>query len=379
VRRVVVVVLALLFAAAAVADEITLQQVVGGLDHVTSIGSAGDERLFIVEQTGLVRLFDGQQLLDAPFADLRDAISCCGERGLLSIAFHPDYRDNGLVFIAYTDVIGRVTVMRYHVAADDPNRVDPDSATPILQILHINAGHNSGEIAFGPDGYLYVGIGDGDSTGDSDHNAQDLARYLGKILRIDVDHGDPYAIPESNPFAGRDDVFGEIWAYGFRNPWRFSFDRDNGDFWIADVGENSTEEIDLQLAGSPGGQNYGWPRMEGSFCYGGEFECTPAGLTPPVIEYGHDEGCAVIGGYRYRGAMNSALRGSYLYADYCTGTISAAAPDENGQWISRTIGKADDRVRTFGQDADGELYVAAEDGTLSMIVVSVPRIRAVRR
>src|ERR1041385_6658224 len=251
------VVLSLLFTMASHAAEITLQPIATGLEPPTSIASAGDERLFITEQSGLVRVFDGTRLLNEPFADLRGLISCCGERGLLSIAFHPAFRDNGLVFISYTDTVGRVTVSRYHVSDDDSNKVDPLSATPILQLLHVQTTHNSGEIAFGPDGYLYVGVGDAGQGAD----AQRLSSYFGKILRIDVDHGSPYAIPATNPFAGQDDAIAEIWAYGLRNPWRFSFDRETGDFWLADVGDTRTEEINFQPAGSPGGENYGWNLM----------------------------------------------------------------------------------------------------------------------
>ncbi len=363
---------------AAHADEIKLRPLVSGLSGITSIANAGDERLFIVEQTGLVRVFDGERLLDEPLLDVRSQISCCAERGLLSLAFHPRFKENGLLFVCYTDTIGRVTVERYQIFPDDPNRANESSATPIMQILHLQSGHNAGQLAFGPDGYLYVSIGDGNGNGDAENNAQDLTRYLGKILRIDVDHGDPYSIPDTNPFLGRtEDVIREIWAYGLRNPWRFSFDRKTGDLFIADVGDSSVEEIDFQPAGSAGGQNYGWNLMEGPECRAGK-DCSSIDPTLPVLFYYHDEGCAVIGGYRYRGTLQPSLYGMYFYADYCTGRILSATQSPDGTWHSQLAGKADARIRTFGEDAAGELLVGTEDGTVWRISTNEPRVRSFR-
>jgi glucose/arabinose dehydrogenase len=365
----------LLLVAGIASAEVRLQPVVRGLNPITSIASAGDERLFLTEQTGLVRIFDGRQILDEPFVDVSPWISCCGERGLLSIAFHPHYAENGLAYLAYTDVIGRVTVSRYHVSADDPNKLDPESATPLLQVIHIAAAHNSGAIAFGPDGYLYVGVGDGGGT----DTAQDMNEYLGKILRIDVDHDAGYSVPADNPFVNDPDVLPELWASGLRNPWRFSFDRETGDFWIADVGQNATEEIDFQSASSRGGENYGWRIMEGSNCYDVPAgACAGGGTTLPVIEYSHAEGCAVIGGYRYHGSRNPGLRGMYVYSDYCSGTIWGATPDAEGKWTSTILGHANGHVRTFGEDANGEVYLAGDDGTLYLVQESDARQRAVR-
>jgi glucose/arabinose dehydrogenase len=358
------------------AHNLTLQPVVGGLDQVTSIASAGDARLFFTEQTGLVRVWDGAAL--HTFLDLRDAISCCGERGLLSIAFHPRYAENGYAFVAYTDAIGRVVVARYRVSADDPNRLDPATATPLLELIHIGAAHNGGALAFGPDGDLYISVGDGGDSEEAGDKAQDLGRYLGKILRVDVDHGDPYAVPADNPFVADAGVLPEIWAYGLRNPWRFSFDRETGDLWIADVGQNAWEEIDFQPAGSAGGANYGWPVMEGRHCYDPPSDCDPAAFTLPIIEYGHDQGCAIIGGYRYRGQANPLLRGAYVFADYCADRMWTAEQSEAGLWIVEPAGDVPARIRTFGEDASGELYAATADGTVWRIVETKSRQRSMR-
>ncbi len=355
------------------APEITMQPLATGLGSVTSIVHAGDSRLFLTVQTGRILVWNGSQILPAPFLDLSSLVSCCGERGLLSVAFHPRYAQNGFLFVYYTDRAGGIVIARYSVLAGSPNTVDPGSGVILLTIPHPNnANHNGGELQFGPDGYLYIGTGDGGSANDPPCNAQRDNVLLGKLLRIDVDTGGPpfYRIPPTNPFVGRADALEEIWAKGLRNPWRFSFDRSTGDLWIADVGQSAREEIDFQPRSSPGGENYGWKIMEGTLCgVGGNSGC-PAGVSPcnspsfqyPVFEYGHSgSGCtgSVTGGYLYRGALIPQLQGLYVYGDYCSGRIWAS-----GQLLAPTA----PGLSTFGEDMSAELYLGTERGGFFRIV-----------
>jgi glucose/arabinose dehydrogenase len=368
--------LALLIPLGAAAQPIALQRVTGGLSAPLGVVSAGDARLFVVQQSGTIAVWDGTRVLPTPFLDIHNLVSCCNERGLLGLAFHPHYATNGLFFVDYTAPNGDVTVARYSVSAD-PNRADAASGAVLLTIPHSQfANHNGGQLQFGPDGYLYIGVGDGGGAGNPSNSAQDLNQLLGKILRIDVDRP-PYAIPASNPFASR----GEIWAYGLRNPWRFSFDRQTGDLWIADVGQNVYEEVDLQPAASAGGQNYGWRIMEGFHCFSPSTNCPSAGLTMPILEYSHASGCSITGGYRYRGARFPRLRGIYFYADYCSGTIWGAT-ETNGVWSSKVM-LTTNKIpwSSFGEDADGELYAVELGGVLYQIVDPnpiPPRRRAAR-
>src|SRR5204862_374215 len=250
--------------------------------------SAGDSRLFIVQQRGTVSIWDGTRVLPTPFLDVHNLVFCCNERGLLGLVFHPHYAANGLFFIYYTAPSGDVTIARYSVSASNANVADPASGAVLLTISHSQfANHNGGQMQFGPDGYLYAGIGDGGSGGNPTNSAQDLTQLLGKLLRIDVDAA-IYTIPPNNPFVGRPNVRAEIWAYGLRNPWRFSFDRATGDLWIGDVGSSKYEEVDYQPTGDKGGENYGWATMEGLHCNAPPDGCDQAGLTPPVVEYNHD-------------------------------------------------------------------------------------------
>src|SRR5690349_11300457 len=279
-------VLPLVFAAVVgLADPVpVLQPFVTGLINPVSITHAGDNRLFITEQAGRIMIYDGTRLLPEPFLDIRNLVSSGNERGLLSLAFHPRYAQNGFFYVNYTNVSGNTVVARYSVSPADPNRANPSSAVLILGVNQPFANHNGGQMQFGPDGYLYIGLGDGGGGGDPGNRAQNLNDLLGKILRIDVDSGSPYAIPASNPFVGSTNVRGEIWSYGLRNPWRFSFDRETGDLWIADVGQGTWEEIDFQPATSIGGENYGWRRMEGSHCFNPSTNCNNGivSLTLPV-------------------------------------------------------------------------------------------------
>ncbi len=275
----------------------SLERVVGGLAQPVAITHAGDGsgRLFVTEQRGTVRVVEDGRLLDTPFLDLRALVRDGGERGLLSLGFHPDHRDNGLLFVYYTDTAGDTVVARYQVG-DDPNLVDPDSATVVLTWTQPFGNHNGGQFAFDPDGFLYVGLGDGGSGGDPLEAGQRLDTLLGKILRLDIDclqgcaDGAGYGIPSDNPFVEVVGARPEIWAYGLRNPWRFSFDRASGDLFIGDVGQNRAEEIDRQPAGSPGGENYGWRITEGEHCFDPPSGCDRGGLEEPIVSYDHNSG-----------------------------------------------------------------------------------------
>jgi glucose/arabinose dehydrogenase len=250
-------------------------------------------------------------------------------------------------------------VVRYRVSPTDRNVADPDSARTVLSQPQPYANHNGGHLAFGPDGYLYIGLGDGGSANDPQGNGQNLATLLGKLLRINVDGGEPYAIPADNPFRERQGARAEIWGYGLRNPWRYSFDRATGDLYIADVGQSAWEEIDVQPAGSPGGENYGWNLMEGAHCRPGA-ACDPSGLTLPVTEYGRSMGCSVTGGYVYRGTAQPGLIGAYVYGDYCSGRIWRLARGADGSWKSTELLQARGvQVSSFGEDESGELYLTS--------------------
>lgn len=370
-----------LFTALAAKAEIRigLAPVASRLDHPVALTHApgDDTRTFVTEQTGRVRVLGDGQV--STFLDITDRVLCCGERGLLSIAFHPRYETNGFVYANYTDKSGATVVSRFSAKAGDPDRVDPASETLIIRIEQPFSNHNGGQLQFGPDGYLYIGMGDGGSAGDPNNRAQSLLTLLGKILRIDVDGGAPYVIPPDNPFAFLDNAKSEIWALGLRNPWRFTFDRLTGDLFIGDVGQNRIEEIDYQPAGSMGGTNYGWRWMEGSRCYTPSSNCEVPGLTLPILQYTHDEGCSVTGGYLYRGPYRG-LSGIYFYGDYCTGTIWGAARQGDGSWKNVVELRTSLQISSFGEDAAGNVYVVGLDGRIFRIEdTSQVRRRGVRR
>ncbi|MGE5177131.1 MAG: PQQ-dependent sugar dehydrogenase [Hyphomicrobiales bacterium] len=350
-------------------------RVVSGLSQPVDLEAPpGDtSRVFVVEKTGTIRIVKSGQLLPRPFLDVRDRVSAGSEQGLLGLAFHPQYAANGRFYVDYTDRAGDTHVVEFTVS-DDP---DSASATEreILHVAQPYPNHNGGRVVFGPDGYLYIGLGDGGSGGDPQGNGQNLGTLLGKILRIDVGAGSPYAIPPDNPFVGRAGARGEIWSYGLRNPWRFSFDAETGDMLIGDVGQNLWEEVDHEPAGR-GGRNYGWNRMEGTHCYPPGSSCDSAGLTLPVAEYGHDQGCSVTGGTVYRGAALPELDGTYFYGDYCTGMIRSfrvqqGAAVERRDWtaVFRTAqGGPMQGLSSFGVDARGELYLVLLGGEVYRIV-----------
>lgn len=342
------------------APQIQVAPILSGLGSPVAITHAGDGsgRLFITLQTGRILIYDGQQVLPAPFLDIAALITSGGERGLFSVAFHPSYAANGLLFVNYTDLNGDTAVARYTVSAD-PNAADPASAAILLSIPQPFANHNGDQLQFGPDGYLYIGMGDGGSGGDPLNNAQNLNSLLGKMLRIDVDAGPPYGIPADNPFVGNPAALPEIWASGLRNPWRFSFDRLTGDLWVADVGQSNFEEVNFQASGSTGGENYGWRLMEADSCFNPASGCNNGTLSLPVLQYDHSLGCSITGGYRYRGQDHPGLAGIYFYADFCTGRIWGASQDASGSWVATELLDTDLQITAFGEDENGEIYLAS--------------------
>lgn len=359
--RVLPSIVALLLALGGLAAEaqarVALREVANGLTQPLAITHAGDGsgRLFITLQDGRVVIFDGTQLLPRPFLDIRDRVASGGERGLLSIAFHPEFASNRLFFANYTNLEGNTVVSRFRASRRAPNVALPRGERVVLSVVQPYANHNGGQLQFGPDGMLYIGMGDGGSGGDPENRAQDGGSLLGKLLRIDVNQR-PYGIPADNPFLNRTDIRPEIWAVGLRNPWRFSFDRATGDLYIADVGQNGWEEINVQPAGGPGGLNYGWRRMEGSHCFNPPSACDDGTLTLPVLEYDHGAGESVTGGYSYRGTQVPELAGYYVYGDFISGRIWAARR-EAGSWVAREILASSISISSFGEDEAGELYL----------------------
>ncbi len=333
--------------------------------------SAGDEtgRLFVVEQAGRIEIIDNGTLLATTFIDLsavvsQDILSGYSERGLLGLAFHPDFEENGEFFVNYTRRSdGGSVVARYRVSESDPNVADPGSEEILLTLDQPYPNHNGGHLAFGPDGYLYIAFGDGGAANDPLLTGQDPTDWYGSILRIDVDNGAPYGIPDTNPFA--DGALGapEVWAYGLRNAWRFSFDRATQDVYIADVGQNIWEEVNFVAADEAGGQNFGWNAFEGAHPFASND--APRNMTYPAVEYSHREGgCSITGGYVYRGDAIPDLQGVYFFGDYCTGLIWGAYRDASGTWQKTVLYDLDMQLSSFAEDETGELYVVGYGGTI---------------
>lgn len=343
-------------------------EVVTGLAQPVDITNAGDgsARLFVVERAGRIVILDKGKLAREPFLDIQSRIlSFASEQGLLGLAFDPGYAENGYFYVNYTDSGGHTVIARYQVSGEDANVADPDSEVILLQQEQPFLNHNGGAVTFGPDGYLYLGLGDGGSGGDPFGYGQSTDTLLGKILRLDVAGGSPYAIPADNPFAnggGR----AEIWAYGLRNPWRIAFDSLTGDLYIADVGQGDWEEIDFIPAGTPGGLNFGWNIMEGTHLYAGG---PTDGLSLPVAEYSHAEGdCSVTGGEVHRGSELPEWSGVYVYADYCSGRIWGLLRAVDG-WKNQLLFSSSYRITSFGVDEAGALYLTNyEDGGIYQLV-----------
>lgn len=337
---------------------ISLQKLASGVVKPTTIATAGDQRLFVAERAGKVRLVDQGALVARPFLDISDEVkSDEGEQGLLGLAFPPDHADTGYFYAYYTDNDGHGVLSRFQVAADDPNFAPAGSERQLVRLDQVTEWHNGGQLAFGPaDGYLYWAVGDGGE----DSRAQELDSAYGKILRLDVSGDGAPSAPSDNPFLDEGSMAAWIWAYGLRNPWRFAFDAPSGALYIADVGEDGFEEVNVQPMDS-GGLNYGWPILEGDSCYPPEESetCDRAGLTAPAFTYPHpaDSGASVTGGYVYHGTKAPGLVGAYVFADFISGRISAARRAEGG-WSITPLADLHDQVATFGQGADGSLYVA---------------------
>lgn len=372
--------------------EVTVVQRWTGFSRPLAVTSAldGTGRLFVTEQEGRVSVIENGQVLPQPFLDIRGAVTCCGEQGLLSLAFPPGFTEKQYFYVNYIDRSYNTVVSRFWISPQDPNRADPSSEQVVLHVVQPGAVHNGGHLAFGPDGYLYIALGEGRFSQPPNVNmaAQDPSLLFGKILRIDtelvvrpprlvverntssssvayevylpaIETGrlPPYLIPPTNPFVNHPGYREEIWALGLRNPWQFSFDRQEGDLYVGDVGQERYEEIDFQAAGASGGENYGWPVLEGDRCFASP-TCDPQGFTPPVTVYEHVSGgrCAVISGNVYRGQAFAALHGIYLYGDFCTGEIWGMQ-QVGGAWQSHLLGDAPFVLTSFGEDEAGNLFV----------------------
>lgn len=347
----------------------TWQQLVSGLQRPLDLQSArdGSGRLFVVEQPGLIRILQNGQLQAEPFLDIRDRVGSQGnEQGLLGLAFHPQYSQNGFFYVNYTDRRGDTVIARFSAQSPSANQADSGSEQVLLQVDQPYSNHNGGQVSFGPDGYLYIGLGDGGSANDPQGNGQSTNTLLGKLLRIDVDNGERYAIPADNPFVSGGGL-PEIWAYGLRNPWRFSFDRATGDLYIADVGQNIWEEINYLPTGSPGGANLGWDLREGAHPFEGS---VPDGvqLVEPVAEYQHPVGCSVTGGYVYRGQALPEFQGVYLYSDFCSGKVWGLLRLPDGSWQNQVLFETGLNVSSFGIDEAGEIYLVDQsNGAISLL------------
>jgi glucose/arabinose dehydrogenase len=342
------------------AVRLTLEPITTAAREPTGVFSAydGSGRLFILERGGRILVLRDGQLLSQPFLDISPLVlSGFSEQGLLGIAFHPRYRENGYFYVNYTARNGDDTVARYSVSSN-ADVADPGTGAVMLAIPDPAPNHNGGNLVFGPDGYLYIGFGDGGGGGDQFGNGQNMEALLGKMLRVDVDAAFPYGIPPDNPFVGSPRARPEIWAYGLRNPWRYAFDPATGNLFIADVGQNRYEEIHLQPAGV-GGQNYGWPIMEGLHCFPETRACNRSGLELPIAEYDHALGCSITGGYVYRGSAYPDAQGGYIYGDFCSGRIWVLYLADGGAWRQMQLMQMQLGISSFGEDETGELYVAS--------------------
>ena len=359
---------------------VQLAVVAAGLSSPVDVADPGDGsgRRFVVEQSGRIRIVDRTGLVDRPFLDISSELRSGGEQGLLGLAFHPGFPADPRFFVDYTDLHGNTVISAFRVDPADPGRADPGSEEPLLHVDQPYPNHNGGALVFGPDGMLYVGMGDGGSGGDPHGNGQRTDTLLGKILRIDVggpnqgSSSAPYVVPPDNPFAGVAGAKPEIWLTGLRNPWRIRFDPATGDLWIGDVGQGAWEEIDVARSGI-GGLDFGWNRMEGFHCYGSSDGCDPTGLTLPVAEYGHDQGCAVIGGAVVRASGQPALDGRYVFSDSCSGNLWLLDPNGDGRREPALSGQWSGSPSSITQAEDGTVLLTDLQNGRLLSLSAVPR------
>ena len=364
--------ISLLFAfCTAEAQNVNLTVFAQGLGSPIGIENAGDDRLFVLERAGFVRIVTASgTLVNSPFLNIDSKVIATGgfsEQGLLGLAFHPDYTNNGYFFVHYTDLDGDGQISRFSVMADDPDRADANSELKIMTIAQPYQNHNGGDLKFGPDGYLYIGLGDGGSGGDPQGFGQQTTTWLGKMLRIDVNNSSvaqPYAVPADNPFVSDANVLDEIWSIGLRNPWRYSFDRETGDLYIGDVGQDAYAEVDMEPAGSAGGLNYGWRCYEGDHTYNTNNCADISTFEFPIHEYAHGSGignsCSITGGFVYRGCEYADLYGKYIYGDFCDGSMWLLSRDGTGAWSNVAANaNVQGSWSGFGEGYDGSLYVAS--------------------
>jgi len=353
---------------------VVLEPAFTGFQAPVYLTHAGEEsRLFVVEKAGRIRVIENGQISSTAFLDITHRVESRGsEQGLLSVAFPPDFAASGVFYVNYTDRGGDTVVARYRLRKDDPDQANPDSEETILRIEQPASNHNGGQLQFGPNGYLYIGMGDGGEAGDPLGNAQNPQVLLGKMLRVEVPGSGSYRIPNDNPFVGRHDVRSEIWALGLRNPWRFSFDRVRGDLYIADVGQDRYEEVNCQLSGNTGGENYGWDLMEASHCFEPPTGCDPTELVLPVAEYDHTWGCSITGGYVYRGARYPQIYGVYFFGDFCSGRIWGLWREASGAWKAALLLETEVNISSFGEDAAGEIYAIGYDDSTIYRIIAAP-------
>ena len=350
----------LVFPLLSAAQTVGLQLFAEGFAAPTEVVNAGDSRLFVAEQGGMIKIVNVDGLVNAaPFLNISGFISSGGERGLLGLAFHPQYETNGYFYVNYTNPAGNTVVARYTCDTANPDAADPTSKVELLTVQQPFSNHNGGCLRFGPDGYLYIAMGDGGSGGDPNNNAQNKNSLLGKLLRIDVNNGSPYTNPATNPFMGSVDGADEVWAYGLRNPWKFSFNRSTGELWIADVGQDAREEINRMPSGTAG-VNYGWRCYEGSAVYNGAGCDAASSYTMPFAEYTHasTSGCSITGGYMYTGSVFPAFTGKYIFADYCNNKVGLL--DTTTGAISYSTAFGGNNITAFGEDNTGEIYAAGK-------------------
>lgn len=359
---------------------LALQVVATGLSGPLLVTApTNDTRLFVVEKRGRIRIVKNGVLLATAFLDITSLVSTGSEQGLLGLAFHPRYTTNGRFVIDYTDVSGNTQVVTYQVSAN-ADVANAASARIVLSVAQPYANHNGGNVVFGPDGMLFVGMGDGGSGGDPQGHAQNANDLLGSLLRLQINDDGTMQVPSDNPFVGVAGKRAELWDLGLRNPWRFSFDRGNGDLYIADVGQGGREEVDIATSesGRGRGNNYGWNVFEGTFCYNGASLCSATPAVAPTLEYTHNDGCSITGGFVYRGSAIPVLQGTYFYADYCSGWVrsfvwTGIAVINKLEWAALRF--ADGGVTSFGEDAAGELYITSDAGTVWRIVNSSSGVR----